>query len=294
MIKGNKDRKFCVYKHTSPSGKCYVGITCQNPIKRWGINGGGYLHKDKKSDKYIHPYFVHAILKYGWSNFTHEILYTELSETEAKAKEIELIQYYKQQNLSYNITNGGDGVLGVHHVAWNKGIPTPEDKKRKGFKLTEEHKQKLSIKHKGVAIWPPARAVNLYTADGQYLDTYERASDLARYLNVTPSNVNQVVLGNVVLVKGCQARYVDDNTPLALVDYYTQLTSDPVELIDLETEKTYIFPTIYAASRFTGIKQQLLLNVANGKNKGTNNIVCKFLSNTRKGKKTKKKYNDAD
>ena len=294
MHKVAENIKFCVYKHTSPSGKCYIGITCQNPVERWGKNGNRYFGKTKKSGKFNHPYFVHAILKYGWDNFTHEILYTDLGELQAKLIERSLIRYYKNLKLSYNVTDGGDGVLGVHHEAWNKGIPTPEDKKRKGFKLTEEHKQKLSIKHKGVAIWPPARAVNLYTADGQYLDTYERASDLARYLNVTPSNVNQVVLGNVVLVKGCQARYADDNTPLALVDYYTQLTSDPVELIDLETEKTYIFPTIYAASRFTGIKQQLLLNVANGKNKGTNNIVCKFLSNTRKGKKTKKKYNDAD
>lgn len=28
---------YYVYKHTSPSGKCYIGITCQNPEKRWGL-----------------------------------------------------------------------------------------------------------------------------------------------------------------------------------------------------------------------------------------------------------------
>ena len=32
---------FCVYKHTCPNGKVYIGITCQNPIKRWK-GGSGY------------------------------------------------------------------------------------------------------------------------------------------------------------------------------------------------------------------------------------------------------------
>ena len=26
---------FTVYKHTSPNGKVYIGITMQNPIRRW-------------------------------------------------------------------------------------------------------------------------------------------------------------------------------------------------------------------------------------------------------------------
>lgn len=34
---------FIVYKHTSPSGKCYVGITSQAPECRWGNDGCKYL-----------------------------------------------------------------------------------------------------------------------------------------------------------------------------------------------------------------------------------------------------------
>lgn len=34
---------FIVYKHTSPSGKCYVGIISQAPEYRWGNNGYKYL-----------------------------------------------------------------------------------------------------------------------------------------------------------------------------------------------------------------------------------------------------------
>lgn len=287
MHKVDNNRKFCVYRHTSPSGKCYIGITCQNPIKRWG-NGKGYYSKIKKSGKYSQPYFVHAIEKYGWDNFNHEILFTNLGELQAKLLEISLIRFYKNQDLSYNITDGGDGVLGVHHTSWNKGLKMPEEKIRRGYHLTKEHKEKLSIAHKGKAVWPPARPINLYTADGQYLDTFERCSDLARYLNASPSNVNQVCLHNYASIQGMQVRYVDDNTPLLNMDYYTKLTSDPVELIDEITGNIYIFPTVYCASRYTTIPQCYLIKAASKQVPKTHNVICRFLTNNRRGKKSRK------
>ena len=57
---------YCVYIHTSPSGKKYVGQTMRNPEQRWGKNGIQYLNK--KKEKYTHPAFANAILKYGWDN----------------------------------------------------------------------------------------------------------------------------------------------------------------------------------------------------------------------------------
>ena len=38
MSEGNN---YCVYKHTSPSGKVYIGQTSINPLDRWQ-NGKGY------------------------------------------------------------------------------------------------------------------------------------------------------------------------------------------------------------------------------------------------------------
>lgn len=87
-------RNWIVYKHTSPSGKVYIGITNQPANKRWK-NGMGYISS---------PYFFGAIVKYGWINIQHEI------EEEAKETEKRLIRIYKEQNVSYNITDGGDGV----------------------------------------------------------------------------------------------------------------------------------------------------------------------------------------
>lgn len=102
----NEEKRYCVYKHTSPSGKVYIGYTGKNPPeKRWS-NGNGY--------KRGHPYFWKAIQKYGWDNFEHEIIFNYLGRQEALKKERELIALYDSTNPNkgYNMTKGGDGKEG--------------------------------------------------------------------------------------------------------------------------------------------------------------------------------------
>ena len=92
---------YYVYRHVNKiNGKQYIGITKRKPIERWGSDGSKY-----KST----PHFYNAILKYGWDNFEHEILYSNLSKERACEIEIELIQKYQTQNreLGYNIMDGG-------------------------------------------------------------------------------------------------------------------------------------------------------------------------------------------
>lgn len=65
---------YIVYRHTSPNGKVYIGITSRKPEQRWkNVNG----YKDS-------PKFYNAIKKYGWDNFKHEILFDGLNEITAK------------------------------------------------------------------------------------------------------------------------------------------------------------------------------------------------------------------
>lgn len=88
---------FTVYRHISPSGKSYVGITKRNPVVRWN-NGKGYAGQ---------PKFYNAILKYGWDNFKHEILFSGLSKQEAEEKEKELIEQNDSIENGYNVSVGG-------------------------------------------------------------------------------------------------------------------------------------------------------------------------------------------
>ena len=90
-------RKYTVYKHTSPSGKVYIGITCRKPKYRWN-NGKGYKEKDQRL-------FYNAIKKYGWENISHDILFEGISEDLAKELEKAYIRYYKTLYMSYNITD---------------------------------------------------------------------------------------------------------------------------------------------------------------------------------------------
>lgn len=158
-----------VYMHTSPSNKVYIGITSQEPKLRWG-NGCNYSSNE---------HFDRAIKKYGWDNFKHEILFSNLSLKEAKEKEIELIAFYDSTNSEkgYNITNGGESGNGYNHTkltkqkisAAMKGRTSPmkgrkqsEESKakiseankniqrRKGFTLSDETKKKIGEAHKGV------------------------------------------------------------------------------------------------------------------------------------------------
>lgn len=141
------DNRHCIYRHTSPSGKVYIGQTV-NIQSRWGHNGNSYLIK-KQDGEYQQRIFARAIIKYGWENFTHEILLEGISKSEADYAEKYLIKWYKLHNMSYNITDGGDGVLGVRHTN------SPEVRKQisefmrlhhpmKGKHHTEESKRKMS------------------------------------------------------------------------------------------------------------------------------------------------------
>lgn len=99
-----QDKKWVVYKHTSPSNKVYIGITSLDPKQRWA-NGLGYRTQ---------TVMWNAIKKYGWDNFKHEILESDLSYDEAREKEIYYIDKYKSNcrkyykpTMGYNMDDGG-------------------------------------------------------------------------------------------------------------------------------------------------------------------------------------------
>ena len=94
-------QQYYIYKHTNKiNGQVYIGQTCQDPQRRWRKNGEGYIGS---------PYFYSAIQLYGWNNFLHEIIETNLSKNEADKKEKYWINFYKsnQKGYGYNLTEGG-------------------------------------------------------------------------------------------------------------------------------------------------------------------------------------------
>lgn len=96
MKKNNNTKFWVVYLHTNLiNHKKYVGITCtKKPEYRWGSKGQGYKQQAK---------FYNAIKKYGWENFSHEILASGLTEEEALDLETYYIEKYNSIDNGYNI-----------------------------------------------------------------------------------------------------------------------------------------------------------------------------------------------
>ncbi len=131
---------YSVYKHTLPkefskkdNDMVYIGITCQYPERRW-MSGNGYIRS---------RYFYHAIQKYGWDSFSHDVLFTGLLKEEAELKEKELIVFYKSndRNFGYNIQSGGTN--GYSYDLETRKIMS---KKRKDF-LSDKANHSLYGKH---------------------------------------------------------------------------------------------------------------------------------------------------
>lgn len=93
-----ENRVYCVYRHTLPDGRCYIGATYRGK-DRWGENGSGY----KTSGNIFYP----LIVQYGWDNIKHEILFSNLTQQEAREKEISLIIEAQERGIAINKQRGG-------------------------------------------------------------------------------------------------------------------------------------------------------------------------------------------
>jgi len=130
-----KNKLFCVYMHTTPSGKKYIGIS-SNVYKRW-------------SDRYRGQAFSKAIKKHGWDNIKHEILFKNLTLQEACDKEIELIKQYKttDKKYGYNVSSGGKINFYPHSKAseeTKKKMSEAQKKRYREHPLTQEQREKMA------------------------------------------------------------------------------------------------------------------------------------------------------
>lgn len=128
-----------VYMHTTPSGKVYIGITCQEPKVRWKY---GSNYKTSVA-------FYRAIQKYGWENIRHDILYSGLTKEQAEEIEVRLIAEYKSTDpqYGYNCDSGGCSVGRASDATRAK-----MSQSRMGHKPSDSTRAKISRSHKGVPL----------------------------------------------------------------------------------------------------------------------------------------------
>lgn len=152
---------YYVYKHTLPNDKVYIGITKQNPNRRWR-NGHGYQDS---------PLFFNAILKYGWINIQHEILKEGLSFEEANSLEKEYIKLYKSNNrdFGYNITSEGE----YRRPSWSE---------KRAFKIVGTGKNK-------------GKPIIVFNLNGQYVGEFISSYQAAQVLNCDQGHIRKCCQG---------------------------------------------------------------------------------------------------
>lgn len=169
---------YCVYVHTNKiNGKMYVGQTVygDNPKRRWQ-NGTSYKHC---------TYLNRTIEKYGWDNFEHEVIASNLTKEEADNFEKILIKQLDTRNplFGYNLTDGGEGSC--------------------GHKLSEEARQKLSeaakirasknrFKKKKLPAKEPCvrtKSIHQYSLDGNFISTWPSIVSASKVLNINAQSI---------------------------------------------------------------------------------------------------------
>lgn len=160
--------KYSLYSHISPSGNIYVGITSLLPEIRWGANGVKYCK---------HPQYpiARAISKYGWDSFKHEILFSSITEEQAKRFERHLIAFYKLLGISYNITDGGESGNG--------------NKSHLGQHPSEETRHKMSLSG--------GQAVYQYSKEGDFIKKWDSQKIAADALKIRRSSISAANCGRI-------------------------------------------------------------------------------------------------
>src|ERR1035437_10360416 len=128
------ERMVAIYKLTAPNGKCYIGQSC-NIHKRFLQYKGLYCKQQPKLYK--------SLNKYGWENFTKEIL--EYIPAELKDEyEQHYIAIFRCCETGLNLDPGGSTNRAILNSARLKMSII-----KKGVPLTEEHKKNISLAKKG-------------------------------------------------------------------------------------------------------------------------------------------------
>lgn len=121
-------KQFCIYIHTFPNNKKYVGSTFKDVEKRWGKNGKHYSKQIK---------VWNAIQEYGWENVKHEIIASGLTKEEAERLENQTIHELRtlEDEFGYNVKN-------------TKHLPDVKIPSKKIVSITLEEKTIAKLKQK--------------------------------------------------------------------------------------------------------------------------------------------------
>lgn len=303
---------YIIYKYTSPSGKIYIGQTCLGIRKRAGVNGEKYLRKNKDGN-FNQPLIANAILKYGWDNFTKEILFKNLSQEEANEKEIEMIEYYKSSDrrYGYNIRSGGESYSEKDRKRMSESIKAKWEDPNSGFnnmtpywkdkKLSREAVDKMVASRKETlknfteeeyieyCRKQQIHKINQYDLDGNFIKQWLSLYELEQ-AGFNKHNIQAVCTRRktsrgytVSTYKNFQWRYSDDCEdikPYSRPKKYSNCKQfRKIARVDNDSNIIKEYESIVSASRDLNISEASIQSVCVGRSKNTKDgYIFKYLN----------------
>ena len=238
---------YSVYMHRNKiNQKVYIGLTKQIPQNRWRTNGEGYKTQ---------PKFWQAIQQFGWDNFDHIILKTNLTAEEAGELEKQLIKSFNSIQNGYNSDCGG--FITSHSKETIEKIRSS----MVGKTHSQETKNKISqSKYKD-----KIKVICIETGA-----EYESASDAMKQTGIDRSSISKVCRGLANTAGGFHWCF-KGKTVIPLRDKRFK------SVICLNTGK--IYPSISEAARATNSDPSNIKKVCDGKYKTTNKLKWKYYGN---------------
>lgn len=203
-------KKWTVYIHTNKiNGKVYIGQTCQDCKQRWK---NGYGYKPKKGSSH----FYNAIIKYGWNNFEHDIIATNLTQEEADNLEITLIEKFDTMNPSkgYNADSGGKNKqpseatrqkMRESHLGKPVFANTPENLAKRVEKTKGKKRPEVTGANSGRAL-----KVAQYDLSGNFIRIWDYIKQASTELHIDSSSITKCCKGKLNKVGGFIWRYANE------------------------------------------------------------------------------------
>ena len=240
-------KNYIVYCHTNKiTNQKYIGITCQTIQERWRNGGKGYSGQ---------PKFFNAIKKYGWDNFTHEILYYDLTAEQASIIEQELIKKFNCIKNGYNVDKGG--IITSHSDKTKQKIANSMTGKKHTPK-TIEYITKLKQEQSGIKI--------ICVETGEIFLSMGEASKIK---NIDKTSISRCCNGKQITAGGYHWKIVNDNSTTTLTDKRKK------KVQCITTGK--IYNSISEAAKDTNSDPSNIIKVCNGKYKTTNKLKWKWI-----------------